>query len=84
MQCEVPGCTRRAVHRHHIFTRGAHRGDAEVVDNIFHCCLEHHEGSDSWHMTGRETFARKHGLEKRVECARRAVTHVHTPIGGNS
>lgn len=73
MRCEVPGCTREAVQDHHIFTRGAKREDAEVPENIFPCCVPHHTGSISWHVTGRDSFAKMFGLEGRVERAREAV-----------
>jgi len=76
MNCEVPGCPRRATQTHEIFTRGSLGNErARVPGNEFRCCGEHHNlTGDSWHVSGRMTFAERHRLEERVEQAHIAVT----------
>ena len=75
VRCEVPGCQRYATQTHEIFTRGSLGNErARVPVNEFKCCGEHHNlTDDSWHTSGRDTFAERHGLTKRVLEARMIV-----------
>ena len=71
--CEI--CGRPKAQRHHMFTRGAHREDAEVEVNILWLCWPHHM---LWHDLGRETAARHFGLEERLERASLAVRGINS------
>lgn len=74
MKCHVPGCTRDATEVHHIYSRGRFGSHAHVLANEFLVCAEHHRlTDDSWHVAGRETFAKRHNLEGLVLIARKAV-----------
>jgi hypothetical protein len=67
-RCEV--CGKYAQHKHHIFTRGAHKSRALVSENEIHLCAPCHS---AWHTEGRDTFAEAHGLIERVRAAEEAV-----------
>ncbi len=55
---------------HHIMTRGAHGPAALIPVNEYPLCLSHHSEA---HTLGRKTWARKYGLEERVESAEAEV-----------
>lgn len=69
-RCQVPGCGKFAVDRHHLLTKGAHKSRAEHPDNYLYVCRKHH---DEYHMQGRETFMREHGMIDVLERAKKAV-----------
>ena len=39
-RCQVPGCSRRAVHAHHVDFRS--RGGPDVAENLVALCARHH------------------------------------------
>lgn len=67
-RCQI--CGKYAVDRHHLFTRGAHKQNAEHEGNFMYLCREHHS---EIHTAGRDSFAEKHGLTERVLKARLVV-----------
>lgn len=66
-ECIICG---RPAERHHWFTRGSLRGDAEVPENIVDLCRIHHSRV---HALGRDTFARIYHVERLVDRARQAI-----------
>lgn len=74
MGCEVPECTRQATESHHILSRKRYGEAAEALENVHHCCGEHHTLTDDyWHNPGRDEFARRHELQDVVRRAEDAV-----------
>ncbi len=60
----------RLAERHHWFSRGSLRGDAEVPENIVWLCRKHHSKA---HSMGRKTFSTLYLLTAEVDSARQAI-----------
>ena len=70
-QCEIEKCIIQPVATHEIFTRGAHGKAALIPENQIDLCWIHHSGC---HQIGRDSFAKKHGLEERFKRAEEALS----------